>query len=902
MSKHVIHKHSSQVVGGGAKLISPSDIEYGELALNYAKGYETLMMKNSEGEIISMPASNLTGQNGTYWITLRPYSYDRTSPDYTVSNLSGSSEDIGGWDNLIDAIKKGQIIAVIEFTEAISGGDGQPGQPEQKVVVGTIGEPISGETTDSCGLTAIGSPTAANIFQYSLTKTPDGGALVEEFIYTIDTGTTYIDAINKLHKERVGRQDPNSPSGTGEVFNYYTGNSARGAYSHAEGYRTYAASNYLEITMDGGTDVLIGGAHAEGGSSSAIGIGSHAEGGYAYEERRSTGTTIKSFGTMAIGMGSHSEGVSTIASGDGAHAEGDTSFAFGKCSHAEGYNTIANGDYSHAEGSYTKANEDYSHAEGSRTIADGAYSHAEGYYTIASGYASHAEGLMSIASERGCHAEGNSTSAIGMNSHAEGYYTKASGSSSHAEGYRTLADGNYSHAEGRYTSAYGLDSHAEGFLTIASGQASHAEGSGTTAKGNASHAEGIATNAIGKSSHAEGGYTKANEYYSHAEGYSTTANGDASHAEGYYTIAGGNYSHAEGRNTSAYGRYSHAEGFLTIASGQASHAEGSGTTAKGNASHAEGCATSAIGKYCHAEGYRTIADGQYSHAEGLGTIADGISSHAEGYYTIADGQYSHAEGGYTSAIGMYSHVQNYYTTASGNSETAIGRYNKTNSNNTYESTNIAFSVGNGTTNTSRGNAFTVQFDGTVKGDKSYSTPAADYAEMFEWSDGNPDCEDRVGYFVTLKGKKIKKATSTDKYIVGVVSSVPGVIGDNPMRWNKKYSNDEWGRPIYEEVEVPYEEPIENEDGSIGMTTVYRTEVHRKLNPDWNGEEPYNDRMDRKEWAPVGLLGKLLVRQDGTLVNDSFCAVNDEGIATYSSNSGYFVMEVINDKQALILVK
>lgn len=112
----------------------------------------------------------------------------------------------------------------------------------------------------------------------------------------------------------------------------------------------------------------------------------------------------------------------------------------------------------------------------------------------------------------------------------------------------------------------------------------------------------------------------------------------------------------------------------------------------------------------------------------------------------------------------------------------------------------------------------------------------------------------------------------------------------------------YGRPVYEEVEVPYEEPVENEDGSIGMTTVYRTEVHRKLNPEWKGEEPYKERTDRAEWAAVGLLGKLLVRQDGTLVEDSFCVVNDEGIATYSNDSGYFVMDVINDKQALILVK
>ena len=283
------------------------------------------------------------------------------------------------------------------------------------------------------------------------------------------------------------------------------------------------------------------------------------------------------------------------------------------------------------------------------------------------------------------------------------------------------------------------------------------------------------------------------------------------------------------------------------------------------------------------------------------TIASGLYSHAEGFRTIASGAYSHAEGWYTTANGNFSHAQNHNTIASAKSETAIGQFNKTNSTKTYVATNIAFSVGNGLNDRSRGNAFTIQFDGTVKGDKSYSTPAADYAEMFEWSDGNPDGEDRVGYFVTLEGEKIRKSQSGDTNIIGIVSSVPGVIGDNPMRWNKKYSNDEWERPIYEEVEVQREEPVENEDGSIEMKTVSEKEVHRKLNPDWNGEEPYNDRMDRKEWAPVGLLGKVLARQDGTLSVGDRCTSNDDGIAT-KADYGYYVMKVINDGQVLLFVK
>ena len=487
-----------------------------------------------------------------------------------------------------------------------------------------------------------------------------------------------------------------------------------------------------------------------------------------------------------------------------------------------------------------------------------------------------------------------------FNSYIGSGCNSAFGAYSHAEGYGTLARGMYSHVEGGATSAIGDSSHAEGYGTIAKGKCSHAEGSGTTANGKASHAEGIATSAIGDASHAEGYTTKANGVHSHAEGYYTQARGGYSHAEGFRTIASGYYSHAEGYYTASDGESSHAEGYYTQANGESSHAEGRSTIASGENSHAEGYATSAIGDSSHAEGSGTTASERCSHAEGAGTIADGICSHAEGAGTIADGWYSHAEGGGTLARGNYSHTQNYQTTASAQTETAMGRYNTTNSSVNHSSTNIALSVGNGTSNTSRGNAFTVQFNGAVKGDMSYSTPAADYAEMFEWEDGNPDNEDRVGYFVTVSGKKIRKAVSSDE-IVGIVSSTPGVIGNNPMRWNNKYANDEWGRPIYEEVEVPYTEMVKQEDGTMKEETVYRTEVHRKLNPEWRGEETFTERAERKEWAAVGLLGQILVRQDGTLNVGTKCTSNDNGIAT-KSDKGYIVLEIPNEGQALVLFR
>ena len=86
----------------------------------------------------------------------------------------------------------------------------------------------------------------------------------------------------------------------------------------------------------------------------------------------------------------------------------------------------------------------------------------------------------------------------------------------------------------------------------------------------------------------------------------------------------------------ATGSYAHAEGYDTTASGYASHAEGWGTTVSGIASHAEGQGTIANNLASHAEGWGTVANANASHAEGQGTIANTGASHVEGTYNIED--------------------------------------------------------------------------------------------------------------------------------------------------------------------------------------------------------------------------------------------------------------------------
>jgi hypothetical protein len=174
--------------------------------------------------------------------------------------------------------------------------------------------------------------------------------------------------------------------------------------------------------------------------------------------------------------------------------------------------------------------------------------------------------------------------------------------------------------------------------------------------------------------------------------------GDHSLAEGKYTLSIGGGSHAEGSNTFAYQSTSHAEGLSTIAQGVCSHAEGNKTNAKGPYSHAEGYNTQAF-YAAHSEGRETIASGDQSHAEGYGTTASGTVSHAEGNYTTASGDKSHAEGYDTIAQRRSQHVFGEYNIAdtSGANGTVKGNYIEI--------------VGNGTSDSNRSNAYTLDWQG-----------------------------------------------------------------------------------------------------------------------------------------------------------------------------------------------
>jgi autotransporter adhesin len=464
----------------------------------------------------------------------------------------------------------------------------------------------------------------------------------------------------------------------------------------------------------------------------------------------------------------------------------------------------------------------------------------------------------------------------------------ASGLCSEAEGSNTTAAGFASHAEGSKTQANFGASHAEGVETQSNRSAAHSEGFQSTANGHSSHAEGYDTQANGTASHAEGGGTIAASTFSHAEGRGTIASGFASHAEGSLTVASGLASHAEGELTVASGLVSHAEGQSTRAQGESSHAEGDNTAAQGRASHAEGNLTVARGIFSHAEGQRSLASGDLSHAEGNQTQATGQNSHAEGALNIASGFTSHAEGVNTVSSGFFSHTEGQSTDANFlEGVHVMGKFGAANE------LTYSWYLANGTDAQTPGLAAKILSDGNVKIDGTVTTPAADYAEMFETSDGKSI---DFGYFVTLEENKVRIANDQDDYILGITSARPAILADSgELRWKHKYMTTEWGEILYEDTTLP-----SIIDGQGNVIVPERTERRALLNPNWDSNTEYIPRSKRQEWLAVGLIGKLLVRDDGTCMAGSYCQPNNEGIAT-ASDIGYRVLERTGQNQILVFM-
>ena len=188
-----------------------------------------------------------------------------------------------------------------------------------------------------------------------------------------------------------------------------------------------------------------------------------------------------------------------------------------------------------------------------------------------------------------------------------------------------------------------------------------------------------------------------------------------------------------------------------------------------------------------------------------------------------------------------------------------------------------FVIGCGYNDTTRSNAFRASASGKVYTKTTIENAGADFAEFFEWKDGNKNGEDRRGLFVTLDGDKLVLASSHDEYIIGAIAAVPTIAGNAcPEEWQGQYLTDVFGEPLIK-------------DGAF------------ITNPKYDPSQEYIPREERKEWGLVGMLGQLIICDDGSCQINGYCYPGQSGVAT-SSEKGYRVISRIDERHIKVIIK
>lgn len=437
-----------------------------------------------------------------------------------------------------------------------------------------------------------------------------------------------------------------------------------------------------------------------------------------------------------------------------------------------------------------------------------------------------------------------------------------------------------------------------------------------------------------------------------AEGYNNTASGDYTHVEGFGNDESGESNHVEGVGNSVSGTENHVEGYHNNVSGNRMHVGGSLNTVLSSSGHVFGernnlnsshpsyifgsnnslissAGVYVLGSYnsdeSNVDGHTTpnntyifgshnsIKNIEISKISKLGSGLKGShNTFFGGYNSMHRNSMYSMIGGYGSHVSRdVSFVYGYGLDDKGTSMLPITIFGQFNAYNYDEDinydhfNNTLFIIGNGKPSNSldlsystRSNAFRVTNTEVFGG--AYNSSGADYAELYEWIDGNIHSEDRVGRFVTLNGEYITLANSNTRLdnILGIISGNPSVAGDvYDDQWSGMYLTDVYGRPIYEEVRHDAEL---DDEGNIIREAYYSME--RKVNPDYDPEKPYTPRSQRPEWDYVGIIGKLVMLDDGTAEVNGYVKPSDNGIATKSEDrTRYRVMRRLDENHIKITI-
>lgn len=300
-----------------------------------------------------------------------------------------------------------------------------------------------------------------------------------------------------------------------------------------------------------------------------------------------------------------------------------------------------------------------------------------------------------------------------------------------------------------------------------------------------------------------------------------------------------------------------------------------------------------IGDYIAAHWGNHIKKGSGTNSIILANDSDRDGASATGNHALA-AQVGHANGAYATALGVHTYanagqfVCGYYNNEVAGSSSIYG---------TNSTSASLLMVGNGIEADTNSNAFRVRADGKCYGQATFGATGADFAEMFEYVDGNPNNEDRRGLMAAMVGDKIKLAQADDD-VIGIISALPTVIGDvADDAWQGKYLKDVFGDFLTETVEIP-----ESINAKTGETIPAQTITKFVVNPDYDPNAEYVSREFRPEWSAVGLVGKVVAVDDGTCEVGKYCKPSVNGVATLSEEkTKFFVMKRIDETHIRVLV-
>lgn len=261
----ISNKNSKEVINNSPKLPLATDLADGEIAVNFAKDYETLAIKNESGDVVTFSSDNKF---------------------YKKSETSGATEIQTALGNKQDTLVSGSNIKTINNTSILGSGN--------ITIEGGSGGFI--ELVNPSADTKVG--LVNKLSQYYDTNIGKGAVIEGE-------GYSESNLINASGDDSHAEGYSTKANGnTSHAEGIYT--TASGNYSHAEGQSTQASGSCSHAE---GIYTQANGecSHAEGGGTTASGDSSHAEGS----------------GTQANGIYSHAEGYRTIANNEEEHASGN---------------------------------------------------------------------------------------------------------------------------------------------------------------------------------------------------------------------------------------------------------------------------------------------------------------------------------------------------------------------------------------------------------------------------------------------------------------------------------------------------------------------------------------------------------------------------------------------------